>query len=143
MDVNIPLDKIKKIVDNYVIDYAQKYTDALEKEYLNLIAKYYDEYTPTSYTHRKGRLKGAYETYINVGQRYIEFGIRITGKHIGKFWSAWQRGRYISGTRYIDMFMTEEVTFHGGDWHGGYGEESPTSIYSAMVKYADELVNKI
>lgn len=143
MEVNIPLDKIKTIVDNYVIDYAQKYTNALEEKYLNLITKYYKEYTPVSYKHRKYRLKGAYETYINVGQRYIEFGIRITGKHIGNFWSSWQKGRYISGVRYIDMFVTEETTFHGGNWHGGYGKESPTSIYGAMVKYADELVNKI
>lgn len=143
MEVNIPVDKIKKLVENYVTDYAQKYTKALEKEYLNLIAKYYEEYTPTSYTHRKGRLKKAYKTYINVEDKYIEFGIRITGKDLGKFWSAWQRGRYISGTRYIDMFLTQEITFHGGDWHGGYGEESPTAIYSAMVEYADELVGKI
>lgn len=143
MEVNVLLDKLQAIVDSYVIDYAQKYNNELEKKYLSLIDNYYEEYTPSKYTKRKYRLKGSYETYIDVGKGYIGFGIRITGEYIGKFWSAWTRGRYISGARYVERFITEDITFHGGDWHGGYGQKGNTSIYNAMTKYADELVNKI
>ena len=33
-------------------------------------------------------------------------------------------------------------TFHGGDWHGGYGEINSFNIYDEMIKYRDKLVDR-
>lgn len=144
MKINVPLEKLEKIVNDYVVDYAKRYNAELEKKYKSLIEKYYKELTPDKHV-RKYRLYDSYETYIDVGRGSVSFGIRITGEWMDDFQSIKGDEYIFKAQDWVDKFMLGDngMTYHGGDYHGGYGRRSKTSIYNTMVKYADELVNKL
>lgn len=41
---------------------------------------------------------------------------------------------------WTNLFGTQSATWHGGDWHGGYGNMNSFSIYNEIHKYRDELL---
>ena len=54
------------------------------------------------------------------------------------------RNQEISAQRLLDKFIYTQTqpsaTWHGGDWHGGYGNMNSFSIYNEIHKYRDELL---
>ena len=124
---------------------AREAEQRLTNKYLDLIDWYYAGYMPSlssygdPYYERKWRLyNSGVPYYKNSGQYYFYGGVRITGEKLGIYPSL--NGAGFSGQDLLDKFIyTGGGTYHGGDWHGGYGEPSSFSVYKELDKFREQL----
>lgn len=127
---------------------AKEAEQRLTDKYKDLIDWYYAGYMPglnnyrDPYYERKWRLyNSAFPYYKNSGQYRIYGGVEITGEKLGTYPSL--DGNGFSGQDLLDKFIyTGSGTYHGGDWHGGYGDSASFSIYDELNKFRDQLQNE-
>ena len=86
---------------------------------------------------RTDNLRNSYIPYFNTVGSTVTGGIEITGQNMFDYG---QRSK-ISGESYIEKFyFNPSATWHGGDYHGGYGVMAGFSAYSEMVNFYRDTV---
>lgn len=130
---------------------AHEASEKLTDHYISLLDWYYVDYTPKVdkhgnpyYTRTFNLYKSAHKYYKNRTDVFYG-GVRIDGSTMKDYPGV--RGEDISGQRLLDKFIytttLPSATWHGGDWHGGYGTMASFSIYDEMQKYKKELVKEL
>jgi hypothetical protein len=130
--------------------------DAEEKlvnKYISLIECYYDDYTPKlnkygiPYYVRTFNLRKSYIPYKKTpfGNRSTYYGgVKITAERMNEYTS--RNGDTFLAERLLDKYIyttaLPSATWHGGDWHGGYGVMAGFSIYYEMKVYQKKLINE-
>lgn len=119
-------------------------------KYVSLISSYYDDYTPKKdkygkpYYIRTFNLFNSYSPYKKNPHNTIYYGgIHI---HAGKMYDYYNKyDEVFPADTLLEKFIytTEPPysTWHGGDWHGGYGVKNSFSIYEEIHKYRDKLID--
>lgn len=145
------IDKIEKSCKEKAKDLAKEASQKLTKKYISLLDWYYADYQPklnsqgVPYYNRTFNLyKSAHKYYKNRTTVFYG-GVRIDGSTMKDYPGI--RNNSISGQNLLDKFIYTSTpsynTWHGGDWHGGYGTVASFSIYDEMQKYKDELLKDI
>ena len=82
--------------------------------------------------------KSAHKYYKNETDRFYG-GVRIDGTTMKDYPGI--RNDSISGQNLLSTYIyNPSGTWHGGDWHGGYGVVTSFNIYNEMEKYKKELI---
>lgn len=143
------IDKIENECKEKAKVLAHEASEKLTTHYKSLLDWYYDDYTPRTdsrnqcYTRTFNLYKSAHKYYKDRTDRFYG-GVRIDGSTMKDYPGI--RNDSISGQRLLDKFIytpnLPSATWHGGDWHGGYGIMASFSIYDEMQKYKKELIKE-
>lgn len=129
--------QLKAITKKQAEKIAKEFEEKMCKKYESLIDWYYNEPYKTNHPHyeRTGNLRRSYIPYLNTTGSTIVGGIEITGENMDDY----GRKQKISGERYLEKYFFSpsmpSATWHGGDWHGGYGVMANFSAYEEMTKF--------
>lgn len=145
------IDKIENECKKKAKNLAHEASEKLTAHYKSLLDWYYDDYEPKVdkngnpyYVRTFNLYKSAHKYYKNNMDKFYG-GVRIDGSTMRDYPGV--RGISISGQRLLDKFIyaptLPSATWHGGDWHGGYGEMASFSVYDEMQKYKDKLVEDL
>ena len=97
----------------------------------------FNNYVITVLKEHVDNLRNSYIPYFNTVGSTVIGGIEITGQNMFDYG---QRSK-ISGESYIEKFyFNPSATWHGGDYHGGYGVMASFSAYSEMVNFYKDTV---
>lgn len=146
------LEDIGRKEANRLADDAKK---KLIDKYNFLINKFYKDYTPAKDRHgefyytRTFNLFKSYRAYKRNPHNTIYYGgVEITADRMNDYESivigedglpeTFPAERLLE--KYIYTTSLPSATWHGGDWHGGYGVMAKFSIYNEMMKYKDYLI---
>ena len=137
--------KIEKECQTKAKKMAQDASRKLTDYYISLLDWYYLDYQPALnkyddpyYTRTFNLYKSAHKYYKNGTDRFYG-GVRIDGTTMNDY--PGKNGNGISGQNLLYKFIYNPIdTWHGGNWHGGYGEQANFNIYKEMQQYRDELL---
>lgn len=121
---------------------AQKQAEKIAKEfeykitehYRSVLDWYYGEPYQTNPTHyeRTSNLRNSYIPYFKSTNSSVIGGIEISGENMNDY----GKKSKISGEDYVSKFFFNPVgTWHGGDWHGGYGVTANFNAYNEMINF--------
>ena len=99
---------------------AKEFEDKMTEHYRSVLDWYYGEPYQTNPPHyeRTNNLRNSYIPYFKSTNSSVISGIEISGEdYISKF------------------FFNPLGTWHGGDWHGGYGVPANFNAYNEMVNF--------
>ena len=128
--------------------YAKEAKDRLSKEYAKTIEDFYSDgdYEEKSRYYRNYKLRKSYVPYYKDNGHGVTYwgGVRIGAMKMSDYpKERGIRGKAISANdlfnKYIYNGMNNNMTFHGGDYHGGYGKQASFSIYEHMHEYHEQL----
>ena len=131
--------QLRAITQKQAEKIAKEFEEKMSKKYESLLDLYYAEPYQTNPPHykRTGNLRNSYIPYFNAIGSTVIGGIEITGQNMFDYG---QRSK-ISGESYIEKFyFNPSATWHGGDYHGGYGVMAGFSVYSEMVNFYKDTV---
>ena len=131
--------QLRAIAEKQANKIAKEFEEKMCKKYESLIDLYYNEPYQTNPPHyqRTGNLRRSYMPYLQTIGATVIGGIEIAGENMSDYG---QRSK-ISGESYIEKFyFNPSATWHGGDWHGGYGVMANFSVYDEMVNYYKDTV---
>ena len=131
--------QLRAIAEKQANKIAKEFEEKTCKKYESLIDLYYNEPYQTNPPHyqRTGNLRRSYMPYLQTIGATVIGGIEIAGENMSDYG---QRSK-ISGESYIEKFyFNPSATWHGGDWHGGYGVMANFSVYDEMVNYYKDTV---
>lgn len=139
-------EKLRKLGQEKAKKYAKEAKDKLSKEYADTIEAFYEEYDPEPAYLRNYKLRKSYIPHYKDnghGATYwggVQIGaIRMSDYPIEKG----IRNKPISAENlfntYIYNGLGNHSSFHGGDYHGGYGKQATFSIYEHMHEYHEKL----
>lgn len=144
--------KLRQVARKVASDIAKDAREKLCNKYASLIEMYYSDYTPgcdkygVPYYIRTGNLKKSYSPYMHElpRDRFVG-GVYINASKMQDYDSV--KGSHdFPAERLLEKFIftttLPSATWHGGDWHGGYGVMNSFSIYEEMIKYRDDLVKE-
>lgn len=153
IDLEDTLKKIAKDVANKIANEARK---ELCDKYKSLLDRYYSK-PPTldkngvPYYIRTKNLYKSYSPYKHeLPRNRFVAGVYIHADKM-KDYDSVKGSHDFSAERLLNKFIFvnplsspdfQSYTWHGGDWHGGYGWVENFSIYDEMFKYRDKLVKK-
>ena len=129
--------QLRAIAQKQAEKIAKEFEEKMSKKYESLIDLYYGEPYQTNPPHykRTGNLRNSYIPYFNTINSTVIGGIEVTGENMKDY----GRKKKLSGEDYLSHFYFSpnlpSATWHGGDWHGGYGVMAGFSAYSEMVNY--------
>ena len=143
---------IKSLEDegkNVVNELADDAKEKLCSKYESLIDFYYADYMPkldrkgNPYYIRTFNLYKSYRPYKRNPHNTIYYGgITVTADKMHDYSSFC--GETFSAQRLLDKYIytttLPSATWHGGDWHGGYGKMNSFSIYKEMLNYQQYLI---
>lgn len=144
--------KIRDISKEIMNSLAEDARTKICNQYERLIDFYYADYSPKldkngiPYYIRTFNLYKSYSPYKKATSEISVFaGIRIHGDKMRDYDSV-KGYRDFKAEDMLFKFIVNESspynTYHGGDWHGGYGALNSFSIYDEMIKYRDKLANE-
>lgn len=116
---------------------VEEFEEKMCKKYESLIQWYYDEPYQTNPPHypRTGNLRKSYSTFTFISEKKVTGSFMVTGQNMNDY----GRKQKISGERYLEKYFFSpsmpSTTWHGGDWHGGYGVMANFSAYEEMTKF--------
>lgn len=129
---------------------AQETREKLSAHYHSLIDWYYSEKPALDkygepYYHRTYGLYKSYKKYYKNSHNSIYYGgVEITADKMKDYPSL--NGQGFSAQRLLDKFIyaptLPSATWHGGDWHGGYGQMADVDIRGEMNKYYYSLLSE-
>ena len=126
--------KLREIAQKQAEKIAKEFEETMSKKYESLLDWYYAEPYQTNPPHyeRTYNLKKSYLPYFNSSSSLVVGGIEITGENMDDY----GRKSKISGEDYLSKFyFNQTATWHGGDWHGGYGVPAGFSVYNEMINF--------
>ena len=138
-DTRKKLEKLGQKQANKLADDAKK---KLIDKYIYLINAYYEDYEPKVYQ-RTLNLFNSYRPYKKNPHNTIYYGgIQIVADKMYDYYSL--NDEPFSAQRLLDKYIyttnLPSATWHGGDWHGGYGVMAGFSISDELLKYRDDLI---
>lgn len=121
---------------------AQKQAEKIAKEfeykmtehYRGVLDWYYGEPYQTNPPHydRTGNLRNSYRIFMFISSEQVSSSFLISGDDMNDY----GRKSKISGEDYLSkFFFNPSGTWHGGDWHGGYGVPANFNAYNEMVNF--------
>lgn len=131
--------KLREIAQKQADEIAKEFEETMSKKYESLLDWYYAEPYQTNPPHyeRAYNLKKSYLPYFNSSSSQVVGGIEITGENMDDY----GRKSKISGEDYLSKFFFNPLgTWHGGDWHGGYGVPANFNAYNEMVNFYKNIV---
>lgn len=131
--------QLRKIAEKQANKIAKEFEEKMCKKYESFIDWYYNEPYQTNPPHyqRTDNLRHSYNPYLHIIGSTVIGGIEITGENM----SDYGKRSKISGESYLEKFYFNPLaTWHGGDWHGGYGVMANFSVYYEMVNYYKDTV---
>lgn len=146
-------DNFKRKLEKQCQEKAQKLAiearDKLYDKYMTLIDWYYADYFPkldkydeSHYTRTFNLYNSAHKYYLNSHGSIFYGGVDINASGMHDY--PGKNGDGISAGGLLGKFIyNPSGTWHGGDWHGGYGTMAKFSIYDEIHKYRDELYGEL
>lgn len=131
--------KLREIAQKQAEEIAKEFEETMSKKYESFLDWYYAEPYQTNPSHyeRAYNLKKSYLPYFNSSSSQVVGGIEITGENMDDY----GRKSKISGEDYLSKFFFNPLgTWHGGDWHGGYGVPANFNAYNEMVNFYKDTV---
>lgn len=142
-------DELEEQIRNQAIECGRIITNAMKEKYLSLIEDYYNKYIPVRYN-RRGQLKDSFIELLDDDGESIIAGIKISADRMSMYEEKRKNGKVhtFSPQRLLDKYVIfgdnpPYFTYHGGDWHGGYGEKADTHIYQEMKAFRKEILNSM
>ena len=118
---------------------AKEFEDQMTEHYRSVLDWYYGEPYQTNPPHyeRINNLRNSYIPYFKSTNSSVISGIEISGESMNDY----GRKSKISGEDYLSKFFFNPLgTWHGGDWHGGYGVPANFNAYNEMVNFYKYIV---
>lgn len=113
---------------------AKKFEDKMTEHYRSVLDWYYGESYQTNPPHydRTNNLRNSYRTFMFISSKQVSSSFLISGDDMNDY----GRKSKISGEDYLSKFFFNPLgTWHGGDWHGGYGVPANFNAYNEMVNF--------
>ena len=113
---------------------AKEFEDKMTEHYRSVLDWYYGEPYQTNPPHydRTSNLRNSYIPYFKSTNSSVIGGIEISGESMNDY----GKKSKISGEDYVSKFFFNPVgTWHGGDWHGGYGVPANFNAYNEMINF--------
>ena len=113
---------------------AKEFEDKMTEHYRSVLDWYYGEPYQTNPPHydRTNNLRNSYRTFMFVSSKQVSSSFLISGDDMNDY----GRKSKISGEDYLSKFFFNPLgTWHGGDWHGGYGVPANFNAYNEMVNF--------
>ena len=113
---------------------AKEFEDKMTEHYRSILDWYYGESYQTNLPHyeRINNLRNSYIPYFKSTNSSVIGGIEISGENMNDY----GKKSKISGEDYVSKFFFNPLgTWHGGDWHGGYGVPANFNAYNKMVNF--------
>ena len=113
---------------------AKKFEDKMTEHYRSVLDWYYGEPYQTNPPHydRTNNLRNSYRTFMFISSKQVSSSFLISGDDMNDY----GRKSKISGEDYVSKFFFNQLgTWHGGDWHGGYGVPANFNAYNEMVNF--------
>lgn len=113
---------------------AKKFEDKMTEHYRSVLDWYYGEPYQTNPPHydRTNNLRNSYRTFMFISSKQVSSSFLISGDDMNDY----GRKSKISGEDYLSKFFFNPLgTWHGGDWHGGYGVPANFNTYNEMVNF--------
>ena len=130
-------EKLEEEMKAEAIRVANDYLDGYKKYYDSLIEKYYGEYTGRY--DRTNNFKHSGTLNIDdFNDGFITASFIVDRGKMDDYMPNKERKKKLSADRFISKFIFNEqnnTTYHGGDWHGGYGRPASISFYGEMRKF--------
>ena len=130
---------------------AKEARERITNHYHSLIDRYYEDYEPKVDRHgvpyyiRTFGLYNSYREYYKNSHNSIYYGgIEVSGDKMRDYPGI--RNQTITAQRllykYIYTPTQPSATWHGGDWHGGYGVMASFSLYNEIWNYRNNLIKE-
>lgn len=113
---------------------AKEFEDKMTEHYKSVLDWYYGEPYQTNPPHyeRINNLRNSCIPYFKSTNSSVIGGIEISGESMNDY----GKKSKISGEDYVSKFFFNPLgTWHGGDWHGGYGVPANFNAYNEMVNF--------
>lgn len=113
---------------------AKEFEDKMTEHYRSVLDWYYGEPYQTNPPHydRTNNLRNSYRTFMFILSKQVSSSFLISGDDMNDY----GRKSKISGEGYLSKFFFNPLgTWHGGDWHGGYGVPANFNAYNEMVNF--------
>lgn len=113
---------------------AKEFEDKMTEHYRSVLDWYYGEPYRTNPPHydRTNNLRNSYRTFMFISSKQVSSSFLISGDDMNDY----GRKSKISGEDYLSKFFFNPLgTWHGGDWHGGYGVPANFNAYNEMVNF--------
>ena len=113
---------------------AKEFEDKMTEHYRSVLDWYYGEPYQTNPPHydRTGNLRNSYRIFMFISSEQVSSSFLISGDDMNDY----GRKSKISGEDYLSKFFFNPLgTWHGGDWHGGYGVPANFNAYNEMVNF--------
>lgn len=118
-------------------------------KYFTLIDWYYADYQPKLNEYDEPYYTRTFNLYNSANKYYAKShgsiyygGIRIGSEKMHDYTG--KSGDIISAEDLLNTYIyNPNGTWHGGDWHGGYGVKEQCFIYELIHKYRDDLYKDI
>jgi hypothetical protein len=118
---------------------AKEFEDKMTEHYRSVLDWYYEEPYQTNPPHydRTNNLRNSYRTFMFISSKQVSSSFLISGDDMNDY----GRKSKISGEDYLSKFFFNPLgTWHGGDWHGGYGVPANFNAYNEMVNFYKDTV---
>ena len=118
---------------------AKEFEDKMTEHYKSVLDWYYGEPYQTNppYYDRTNNLRNSYRTFMFISSKQVSSSFLISGDDMNDY----GRKSKISGEDYLSKFFFNPLgTWHGGDWHGGYGVPANFNAYNEMVNFYKDTV---
>lgn len=126
--------KLHQIAQKQAEEVAKEFEETMSKKYESILDWYYSEPYQTNPPHyeRTYNLRNSYRTFMFISPKQVSSSFLISGDDMNDY----GRRSKISGEDYLSKFYFNSVgTWHGGDWHGGYGVPAKFSAYNEMINF--------
>ena len=126
--------KLHEIAQKQAEKIAKEFEETMSKKYESLLDWYYNEPYQTNPPHypRTDNLRKSYRTFMFVSSKQVSSSFLVSGDDMNDYG---ERSK-ISGEDYLSKFyFNQTATWHGGNWHGGYGVPAGFSAYNEMVNF--------
>lgn len=134
--------QLRAIAQKQAENIVKEFEEKMSKKYESLLDLYYSEPYQTNPPHykRTDNLRRSYRTFTFISNKEVSSSFIVSGQNMNDYG---QRIK-ISGERYLEKYFFSptmpSATWHGGDYHGGYGVMAGFSAYSEMVNFYKDTV---
>lgn len=129
---NDTMRKIRELAKAQAENIAKEFEDKMTEKYDELLDRYYGEPYQTRPPHygRTNNLRNSYRTFTFVSPKQVSGNFIVDGTNMKDYKQPITGEGYVAG-----YYFNPAGTWHGGDWHGGYGVKAGFNAYNEMVDY--------